>query len=175
MLVRQYGVDLCYTPMINAMIFSRNLKRSTEIFQTCEGDRPLFAQFAGDDAQLILQGAKHIQHQVDAIDINLGCPQQIARRGHYGSFLLEETKTIQKIVRTLHDGLNVPVTVKIRILNNDPTGEKTLTLAKALQDCGASVLTLHGRTREMIKQKIGPNDFDMIKRMKEVRDYYCYV
>jgi len=166
MFVRKYGCELCYTPMINSVSFLRNIKKTKDYFETAEGDRPLFAQFAGDDPELMLRAAKLIEDQVDAIDINFGCPQQIARRGHYGSFLLEETKLIQRLVRTLHDGLKVPVTVKMRVLLNDPTGEKTLALGRALQDSGASVLTLHGRTREMLKLKLAANDFDIIRRMK---------
>ncbi|MCV5335063.1 tRNA-dihydrouridine synthase, partial [Escherichia coli] len=79
----------------------------------------------------------------DAVDLNLGCPQGIARRGHYGAFLLEETDTVVAIVRALADGLAVPVTVKIRVL---PTWEDTLRTVLALQAAGASAITVHGRT-----------------------------
>ena len=114
-------------------------------------------------------GARRVPDGGDAIDLNFGCPQQIARRGHYGSFLLEETQLVQRLVRRLRDGLRVPVTVKMRVVLDDPTGAKTVALARALQDSGASLLTLHGRTREMIKQKIGPCDFEIIARVKRVR------
>lgn len=35
-------------------------------------DRPLVAQFCGNDPQLILKAARHVEHLVDAVDINLG-------------------------------------------------------------------------------------------------------
>ncbi len=49
MLSRKHGATLCYTPMINARTFVRSDTYREEIFTTCEGDRPLIAQFAGDD------------------------------------------------------------------------------------------------------------------------------
>ena len=57
-----------------------------------------------------------IEDEVDAIDLNLGCPQGIAKKGHYGSFLLGEVELVCDIIRELHYGLKVPVTAKIRIL-----------------------------------------------------------
>lgn len=42
----------------------------------------------------MVKAAKMLENEVDAIDINLGCPQGIARKGHYGSFLLEEPELI---------------------------------------------------------------------------------
>ena len=165
-LVRRYGTELCYTPMIHAAGYIRHYKGRSRAFSTAEGDRPLFAQLCVDDPDTLVEAALMIANQVDAIDMNFGCPQQIARRGHYGAFLLEEPRLIQRIVRTLHDKLPIPVTVKMRMLLNDPDGYKTIALARALQDCGASVLTIHGRTRENLKQRIGPSDTNVIRRVK---------
>lgn len=106
-----------------------------------------------------------VQHMCDAVDLNLGCPQDIARRGRYGSFLLEETELITSIVRTLHEGLDIPVTCKIRCL---PTLEATIALARALQDAGCQMLTVHGRTKE--ENKVGT---DGIARLYAVTICFC--
>ena len=44
-------------------------------------DRPLYAQFCGDDPEVLVSAGKHLEDQVDAIDLNCGCPQGIARKG----------------------------------------------------------------------------------------------
>lgn len=80
-----------------------------------------------------MQAAKMLEDEVDAIDINLGCPQGIARRGHYGAFLLSEPDLICSIVKLLHDNLKVPVTCKIRLL---PKEEDTMRLAKRIEQAG---------------------------------------
>ncbi|CAI4212111.1 unnamed protein product [Parascedosporium putredinis] len=108
-------------------------------------DRPLFVQFCANDPRWLLEAARKVAPYCDAVDLNLGCPQGIARKGHYGSFLQEDQDLIFRLIRTLRDGLDVPVTAKIRILD---TREATLAYARNVLDAGASILTVHGRRRE---------------------------
>lgn len=97
MLSRKYGAQLCYTPMMHAAVFARDPTYRAENFVTCAQDRPLIAQFCSDDPQTFLTAAKFIENDCDAIDLNLGCPQNIAKRGHYGAFLQDEWDLIFKI------------------------------------------------------------------------------
>ena len=86
-------------------------------FSTCARDRPLIAQLCGNSPATVLAAARLVEARgVDAVDLNLGCPQGIAKRGRYGAFLLDEPDTIVAIVRALAEGLRVPVTCKIRVL-----------------------------------------------------------
>eukprot|EP00656_Telonema_subtile_P038059 TRINITY_DN4260_c0_g2_i2.p1 TRINITY_DN4260_c0_g2~~TRINITY_DN4260_c0_g2_i2.p1 ORF type:complete len:463 (-),score=96.96 TRINITY_DN4260_c0_g2_i2:312-1700(-) len=161
MLTRQHRADLCYTPMYNSKVFVQT--KSTGDFTTAPEDRPLFVQFCGNDPETLLAAAQMVEGQCDAIDLNLGCPQGIARTGHYGSFLLEEPELLERIVSLLHDKLTVPVTVKIRLL---PSLKATISLAKRLEAAGASIITIHGRTKEEKKLAVGLTDWDAIKAIK---------
>lgn len=163
MLVRRYGAQLAYTPMLHS---GQALKARTYLrdnFTTCPGDRPLIAQFCGNDPATLLEAARLVQDRVDAVDLNLGCPQGIARKGHYGAFLLEETDLLVRIVSTLSAGLRVPVTCKIRRL---PCDERTIALVLALQGAGCSLITIHGRQRDNMKNTITAVDWDIIRLIK---------
>eukprot|EP00752_Nemacystus_decipiens_P007003 g6281.t1 len=100
-LCRRYGSNLCYTPMYNSKCFavSRTYRKSN--FDPHPEDRPLIVQFCGHDPALLLASAKFVEKDCDAIDLNLGCPQGIARKGRYGAFLLEEWAVLRDIVSTL--------------------------------------------------------------------------
>ena len=98
------------------------------------------------------------------MDLNLGCPQGIARKGKYGAFLQEDQDLVFKLIRKLHEELDVPVTAKIRILE---TKEKTLAYARKVLDAGASILTVHGRQREQKGHNTGLADWKMLRFLRE--------
>jgi tRNA-dihydrouridine synthase 1 len=106
-----------------------------------------------------------IQDQVDAVDLNLGCPQGIAKKGFYGSFLQDEWDLIYNMISTLHVNLRIPVCAKMRIFKDRM---KTLAYAKHICSAGVSVLTVHGRTREMKGQWTGLADWDVIREIRQV-------
>ena len=127
-------------------------------------DRPLFVQFCSNDPEHFLEAAKIVQPYCDGVDLNLGCPQGIAKRGHYGSFLQEDWDTIHKLISTLDEKLNVPVTAKMRVLE---TKERTLEYAKMILDAGASIITVHGRQRDQKGHNTGLADWSVLRYLRE--------
>ncbi|TCD63176.1 hypothetical protein EIP91_005873 [Steccherinum ochraceum] len=162
---------LIYTPMINAKMFAEGNRkpfREQNFNIACgeEGgpeDRPLIVQFCANDPDQLLASAKIVEPYCDAVDINLGCPQEIAKKGHYGSFLQDEWELIYSLINTLHTNLSIPVTAKFRVF---PTVEKTVEYAKMLERAGAQILTCHGRLREQRGQRSGLADWDKIRAVK---------
>ncbi|ODN73875.1 hypothetical protein L202_07391 [Cryptococcus amylolentus CBS 6039] len=176
------GAHICYTPMIHAKGF---LEAKGEMGRNGDGqfcltldeeggegpvagidcgDRPLIVQFCANDPEILLAAAKKLEHRCDAVDINFGCPQGIAKRGRYGSFLQDEWDLIHKLISTLHQNLSIPVTAKFRIF---PDIEKTIRYAQMMEAAGAQILTCHGRTREMKGQMTGYADWEAIRAVKQ--------
>ncbi|CAH8642913.1 unnamed protein product [Schistosoma bovis] len=164
MLGRKYGVQLTFTPMINSTAFLINMKYRRSCLQFASEDRPLIVQFCANSPDTFVRCAKLVQPFCDAVDLNLGCPQGIAKRGHYGAFLQDEWNSLKEIVSRASLELNIPVTCKIRIFSDV---ERTVQYAKLLEAAGASMLTVHGRTREMKGQKTGLADWNQIRAVKE--------
>lgn len=168
MLTRSYGAGLAYTPMLNSKNFAACKIYRKNNFDTAEGDDPLIAQFCGDSPVLLVESARYIQDEVSAVDINFGCPQGIAKRGHYGSHLLSEPDLCTSLVSALVAGVDCPVTAKMRIVNlNDPGFQDTVNLVSQFESAGVDMLCLHGRTKEMNKQTTGPVIWDACKAIVE--------
>ncbi|KAI1213327.1 FMN-linked oxidoreductase [Annulohypoxylon truncatum] len=177
---------LAYTPMFHARLFEETPKYRESHFEATRPstptdpeqppqpvpfldgnpafDRPLFVQFCANDPEHLLGAATQVAPYCDAVDLNLGCPQGIARKGHYGAFLQENQELIYKLINTLHEKLPVPVTAKIRILE---TKEATLAYAKNVLAAGASIITVHGRRREQKGHLMGVADWQYLRYLRE--------
>ncbi|XP_026455922.1 tRNA-dihydrouridine(16/17) synthase [NAD(P)(+)]-like [Papaver somniferum] len=164
MLCRKYGATAAYTPMLHSRIFTETEKYRTTEFTTCKEDRPLFVQFCANNPDTLLEAAQVVAPHCDYVDINLGCPQRIARRGYYGAFLMDNLPLVKSLVEKLAQNLPVPVSCKIRVF---PKLEDTLAYARMLEDAGCALLAVHGRTRDEKDGRKFRADWSAIKAVKD--------
>lgn len=164
MLTRKYNAELCYTPMFHSKIFAHDATYRKKYFTTAPEDRPLVVQFCANEPLYLLKAAKFVEDRCDAVDLNLGCPQNIARKGNYGAFLMDNPTLVFELVSILHKYLKVPVFCKMRVF---PDAEETIKFAKMLESAGCQLLTVHGRTREQKGHQQGLANLDIIRRIKE--------
>jgi tRNA-dihydrouridine synthase/acylphosphatase len=177
MLGRKYGCSSAYSPMIGAEgILSGN---ASHRLISCSGDRPLIVQLMGNQPKQVAAAAikivQELNGQVDGIDFNLGCPQEVADKGNFGAFLAtRDPNTAIECIRELSKAMNT-----IKICNSDSSGssnssninnstsasvsignrsprvstkirlfqdvEDTINFAKKLQSAGCELLAVHCR------------------------------
>src|SRR5690242_18256826 len=101
--------------MFISSVFARSVAYRNAIWSTCVSDRPLLVQFCGNDPSHLLLSSQMVSSACDGIDLNLGCPQEVARRGRYGAFLMDDLPRIANILTALVKALSVPVTCKVRV------------------------------------------------------------
>ncbi|CAH0728720.1 unnamed protein product, partial [Brenthis ino] len=144
-LVKNFGVDLCFTPMILADSFCQNAKARTNEFMTTVNDTPLIVQFAANNVDDFLDASTLVYPYADGVDLNCGCPQRWAMKDGYGCALLSTPELIHDLLRSVRNKFpsTFSVSVKIRILQEL---KKTIVMCQQLEKCGIDFMTIHGRT-----------------------------
>eukprot|EP00592_Proboscia_alata_P014882 CAMPEP_0194400372 /NCGR_PEP_ID=MMETSP0174-20130528/127182_1 /TAXON_ID=216777 /ORGANISM="Proboscia alata, Strain PI-D3" /LENGTH=549 /DNA_ID=CAMNT_0039196891 /DNA_START=555 /DNA_END=2204 /DNA_ORIENTATION=+ len=172
LLCRNYGATLAYTPMMSSSKFHSDSNYRADEFQTVAEDRPLVAHFSCNNPTDMVKCAKMLEGKVDAIDLNLGCPQRTAYVGHFGSYLLNpsDRNLIVSIIRETSKSTILPVFVKIRLLD---TIDDTIQLCQQLRDAGASLIAIHARYRASFERKgagarDGPALLEQVTQIKKV-------
>lgn len=161
---KEFGVGLTVTEMISAKGLMYDNKNTSELLKKAEIEKPIAIQLFGSDPDIIASEAKKIEDQFDMIDLNMGCPvPKIVKNGE-GSALMLNEQLAYDIVKKLTDTVSVPVSVKFR-KGFDDNNINAVNFAKTMEKAGASMVTVHGRTRQQFYS--GTADWDIIRQVKE--------
>ena len=161
----ELGADITVTEMVSSRALVYKDKKSAALLRKNQGSI-CGAQIFGNDPHIMAQGAQLAMEisNADFIDINMGCPMpKIANSGD-GCGLMRTPELAGDILSAVVKAVNVPVTVKCR-LGWDKGSINVLDFSKRMEDNGAAMITVHGRTRSMLYT--GVADWDTIAKVKQ--------
>jgi len=161
----ELGAGVTVTEMVSSRALGYKDKKTAALLKR-NADCLCGAQIFGNDPQVMAEGALLALEisGCDFIDINMGCPMpKIAGSGD-GCGLMRTPELAEQIVKAVVKAVNVPVTVKCR-LGWDKGSINVLDFTKRMEDSGAGLLTVHGRTRSQLYA--GTADWDYIRKVKQ--------
>ena len=159
------GANITVTEMVSSRALVYKDKKSAGLLKKNEGSL-CGAQIFGNDPVIMAEAAVLALEisGCDFLDINMGCPMpKIANSGD-GCGLMRTPELAGQIVKAVVDAVQVPVTVKCR-LGWDKGSINVLDFTKRMEDNGAAMVAVHGRTRAMLYT--GVADWDMITKVKQ--------
>ena len=161
----RFGAAYCVSEMVSSKALSFNSKKSEELMEISDLERPCGIQIFGDDPKCMADAAKHaLENKPDIIDINMGCPAPKISSNGSGSALMKNPLLCGEIVKAVTAVTDIPVTVKIR-KGWDDDNVNAVEVAKICESAGAAAITVHGRTRQQYYKP--PVDYDIIKAVRE--------
>lgn len=161
----RFGAAYCVSEMVSSKALSFNSKKSEELMEISDLERPCGIQIFGDDPKCMADAAKHaLENKPDIIDINMGCPAPKISSNGSGSALMKNPLLCGEIVKAVTAVTDIPVTVKIR-KGWDDDSVNAVEVAKICESAGAAAITVHGRTRQQYYKP--PVDYDIIKAVRE--------
>ena len=159
------GADVTVTEMVSSRALVYQDKKSAKLLRKNEGS-VCGAQIFGNDPEIMAQAALLALEisGCDFLDINMGCPMPKVANSGDGCGLMRTPELAGEIVNAVVKAVDVPVTVKCR-LGWDKGSVNVLDFTKRMEDSGAAMVAVHGRTRSMLYS--GTADWDMIHKVKE--------
>ena len=161
----EMGASITVTEMVSSRALVYKDKKSAALLKKTP-TRICGAQIFGNDPAVMAEGARLALEisGCDFLDINMGCPMpKIANSGD-GCGLMRTPELAEAIVRAVSQAVDVPVTVKCR-LGWDKGSINVLDFTKRMEQSGAAMIAIHGRTRSMLYT--GSADWDTIRKAKE--------
>lgn len=161
----RFGAAYCVSEMVSSKALSFNSKKSEELMEISDLERPCGIQIFGDDPKCMADAAKHaLENKPDIIDINMGCPAPKISSNGSGSALMKNPRLCGEIVKAVTAVTDIPVTVKIR-KGWDDDSVNAVEVAKICESAGAAAITVHCRTRQQYYKP--PVDYDIIRAVRE--------
>ena len=166
-IIKEMGAGLIYSEMISTLGIKYNGKKTINLINFEESERPISIQIFGSDIDSFVEAAKYIESEFhpDIIDINMGCPvPKVAVKSQAGSALLKNPDKIAEIIRAIKKEITTPLTIKIRS-GWDDKSINAVEVAKKAQAAGVDAIAIHARTRS--QGYSGKANWDIIKEVKE--------
>lgn len=165
LLCKEQGCGLMCTEMVSAKAVLYNNKNTEDLMRTVTEEHPIALQLFGSDPQIMADIAKRLsEREFDIIDVNMGCPVPKVVNNGEGSALMRNPVLVGKIVETMANALDKPLTVKIRA-GFDDSSINAPEIARVIQESGGAAVTVHARTRQQYYS--GHADWDIIRQVKE--------
>ncbi len=170
MLCREFCDISAVTEMVSAAAIHYNDKKTAVLCRLEADDVPTSVQIFGHTPEFIAEAAERIAsgelcgRKPAAIDINMGCPVKKIVSGGDGSALMRDEALCGELVRSAvraAEPYGVPVTVKIRVGFDRPNAPE---VARSVVAAGASMVCIHGRTRDQMYS--GKASLDEIARVR---------
>lgn len=161
-LCRGLGAGLTFTEMVSCKGL-RYGNEETKKLLFCGNESPKAAQIFGCDPAIMREACEGEElAPYDLIDINMGCPMPKIVNNGEGSALLENFSLAEKVISAcVKSGKRVSVKYRIGIKKGERVAAE---FAKLCEGAGACMVTVHGRTRDMIYA--GEADYAEIARAK---------
>jgi tRNA-dihydrouridine synthase B len=160
---RQGGCGLVVTEMVSAEGLVRGIDRTLEYAEYTEEERPVSIQIFGGDPDKMAAAAQIVEGMgAEIVDVNMGCPVPKIAKHNAGCSLLREPDHAAAVIAAMTKAVRIPVTVKMRAGWNDDD-RNAPTLARMVQDAGASAIAVHGRTAA--QSYSGSADWDLVARI----------
>ena len=164
----KYGAEHSVTEMVSAKAVVYNDKKTFALARIMADEGPVSIQIFGSEPEIMAEAAHTLANPTDgvrpvAIDINMGCPVNKIFGNGEGSALMKSPELIERITRAVSGVIDIPTTVKIRAGINK-NSINAIECALAAEEGGASLICIHGRTREQMYG--GSADREIIKNVK---------
>ena len=166
---RKYGVEHSVTEMVSAKAVVYNDKKTFALAKIFADEGPVSIQIFGSEPEIMAEAAAVLSNPTEgvrpvAIDINMGCPVNKIFGNGEGSALMKNPDLIYRITKAVSGAIDIPTTVKIRAGINK-SSINAVECALAAEEGGASLLCIHGRTREQMYG--GLADREITKNVKD--------
>ena len=161
LLAKECGADVTITEFTNSTALTREAATSWRRMETHETEVPFIPQIFGGDPGDMATAAAMLAPAADVIDLNFGCPAPKVTNICAGAALMGEPDRLVRMVETIVDRVDVPVTAKMRLGTGGSRANNSTEICQRLEDVGAQRLCIHGRT---LKQRYsGEADWTSIK------------
>ena len=167
-LASKLGAGLCVTEMVSAKGLYYNSENTKELLYVHPSEKMVAVQIFGSEPD-IMRWACESEHLAwfDIVDINMGCPVPKIYNNGEGSRLMENPHLAEKIVcECVKSGKIITVKFRAGIYENQLLA---LDFAKRMEGAGASMITLHGRTKQgMYSGKVHTEEILRVKNAVKI-------